>query len=49
MSFPTKAEQDAKAQHVVYEADKERGLQECYRAFPIIPRNIANDKMIDFI
>ncbi len=49
MAFPTKAEQDAKAQHAVYEADKGRGLQEIYRAFPIIPRNTANDKMIDEI
>jgi hypothetical protein len=49
MAFPTKADQDAKAQHAVYEADKERGLQEIYRAFPVIPRNTANDKMLDEI
>jgi len=49
MAFPTKAEQERKAQHAVYDADKERGLQEIYRAFPIIPRNAANDGMIDEI
>jgi hypothetical protein len=49
MGFPTRTEVDAKARASAYEVEVERGLVEIYRAFPIIPRNAANDSMISEI
>lgn len=47
--LPTKAEVEKKVHNTEYAQARELGLQECYRAYPIVPRNMANDKMIDEI
>jgi hypothetical protein len=49
MTFPTKVEQDQKARSAAYDAAREEGLAAIYAAYPIIPRHIANDVMIDCI
>jgi hypothetical protein len=49
MGFPTKAEVEAKAHAIAFEAECARGREEIYRAYPIIPRNEANNGMIDEI
>jgi hypothetical protein len=49
MGFPTKTEVEEKARAAAYEVEKERNLVEIYKAFPTIPRNMANDQMIEEI
>ncbi len=47
MKYPTKVEQDWKASEADFAAAKERGLQQIYHAYPVIPRSDANDTGIE--
>lgn len=49
MKYPTKVEQDYKASEADYAAAREHGLQQIYRAYPMIPRSTANDTGIEEI
>lgn len=49
MAFPTKFEVEAKQRSAEYAAAREEGLAAIYRAYPTIPRHMANDVMIDHI
>jgi hypothetical protein len=49
MKYPTKVEQDWKATEADYAAARQRGLQQIYRAYPMIPRSTANDTGIEEI
>jgi hypothetical protein len=49
MKYPTKVEQDYKASEAEYAAAREHGLQQIYRAYPMIPRSTANDTGIEEI
>jgi hypothetical protein len=49
MSFPTREEVNQKARDAEYAIAREQGLIECYRAYPVITRDISNDRMIEEI
>ena len=47
MKYPSKKEQDWKANEAEFAAAKERGLLQIYHAYPVIPRSDANDAGIE--
>jgi hypothetical protein len=47
MKYPSRKEQDWKANEAEFAAAKEQGLQQIYHAYPVIPRSDANDAGIE--
>jgi hypothetical protein len=47
MKYPTQDEQNQKAREAEFASAKERGLQQIYHAYPVIPRSDANDAGIE--